>query len=197
MSYSIEPTKSDCYENTACLINKLDIRDEKVLSSIEAKISLAKIAMLSEHPINGNFDFDHYKAIHKFIFEDLYNWAGQKRTVNISKKGTDFVNAQDIDEMSDKIFSRLKNLNYFQNQDFETFVENIVDFYCTTNMLHPFREGNGRTQRVFLQQLIRKNGYEINFSDFDSDLLMIATIQAANGIRDNLIDLFRENINQI
>lgn len=195
MSYSIEPTKSD--ENTACLINKLDIRDEKVLSSIEAKISLAKIAILSEHPINGNFDFDHYKAIHKFIFEDLYNWAGQKRTVNISKKGTDFVNAQDIDEMSDKIFSRLKNLNYFQNQDFETFVENIVDFYCTTNMLHPFREGNGRTQRVFLQQLIRKNGYEINFSDFDSDLLMIATIQAANGIRDNLIDLFRENINQI
>lgn len=194
MSYSIEPSKSDCYENTICLINKLDIRDAEVLSAVEAKITLAKIAMLSEHPIEGSFDFNHYKAIHKFIFEDLYDWAGQERTVNISKKGTVFVEAQEISEIADRIFSRLEKLNYFQNLDFDSFVDNIADFYCTTNMLHPFREGNGRTQRVFLQQLIRKNGYEINFADIDSDLLMIATIQAANGIKDNLINLFKESI---
>lgn len=56
----------------------------------------------------------------------------------------------------------------------------IVDFYCVTNMLHPFREGNGRTQRIFISQLIRYAGYDIDFSAIDPDELMIATIQSAN-----------------
>lgn len=66
------------------------------------------------------------------------------------------------------------------------FVEEIVDFYCVTNELHPFREGNGRTQRAFLTQLIRNAGYDINFADMDTDLLMIATIQSAQGVTDLL-----------
>ena len=74
------------------------------------------------------------------------------------------------------------------------FVDEIVDFYCTTNMLHPFREGNGRTQRLFISQLIRHNGYDFNFSDIDTDELMIATIHSANGVTDFLRDIFLKNI---
>lgn len=74
------------------------------------------------------------------------------------------------------------------------FVENIVDLYCTLNILHPFREGNGRTERIFISQLIRFNGYDIDFSDIDTDYLMFATIQSAQGITDNLVNLFKENI---
>ena len=70
----------------------------------------------------------------------------------------------------------------------------VGDFYCRTNMLHPFREGNGRTQRVFLTQLIRHSGHNINFSTIDTDELMIATIQSANGIVDYLRNLFKESI---
>lgn len=73
---------------------------------------------------------------------------------------------------------------------FNDFIDNIVDFYCVTNMLHPFREGNGRVQRLFIAQLIRFNGYDINFNDIDSDELMIATIQSANGITDQLKEIF-------
>ncbi len=72
MSYSIESITDNCYEGTACLINKLDIRDEKQLEIVESHITLAKISILHQTPLDGNFDFNHYKNIHKFIFEDLY-----------------------------------------------------------------------------------------------------------------------------
>ncbi len=91
-------------------------------------------------------------------------------------------------------FKRLKDKNYFQNQPFNDFIDDIVDFYCTTNMLHPFREGNGRTQRVFITQLIQFNGYSINFDKIDTDELMMATIQSANGITDNLKRIFENAI---
>lgn len=64
------------------------------------------------------------------------------------------------------------------------------------NILHPFREGNGRTERIFISQLIKFNGYDIDFSDIDTDYLMFATIQSAQGITDNLVNLFKENIIQ-
>ncbi len=78
--------------------------------------------------------------------------------------------------------------------DFETFVNNIVDLYCTLNIIHPFREGNGRTERIFISYLIRFNGYDIDFSGIDADSLMIATIQATQGITENLVAIFRDNI---
>ena len=74
------------------------------------------------------------------------------------------------------------------------FVDEIVDFYCSTNALHPFREGNGRTQRAFFTQLIRNAGYEFSFADMDTELLMIATIQSAQGVNDLLEEIFKKNV---
>ena len=90
-----------------------------------------------------------------------------------------------------------KKLNYFKGIDFDNFVDEIVDVYCDTNYIHPFREGNGRTQRVFITQLIRYNGYDIKFSEIDTDYLMLATIQSANGVTDYLKEIFREHIKPI
>lgn len=66
-----------------------------------------------------------------------------------------FAKVCEIESLCNNCFKRLKNKNYFIGLDFESFVENIVDFYCVTNLIHPFREGNGRTQRIFISQLIR------------------------------------------
>lgn len=85
-------------------------------------------------------------------------------------------------------------MNFFRSFDYEDFVDEIVDFYCSTNELHPFREGNGRTQRAFLTQLIRAAGYEIDFSEFDMDLLMLATIKEAQGVTDSLRQFFTNAI---
>lgn len=194
MSYSITPESSDCYENSTCLINKFGITDEKRLALLESKISFAKATELITNYTGGNFDFSHYKSIHKYLFNELYTWAGEIRTVNISKKGTSFVDVNEIESVADACFKRLKDKNYFQNQPFNDFIDDIVDFYCATNMLHPFREGNGRTQRVFITQLIQFNGYSINFDKIDTDELMMATIQSANGITDNLKRIFENAI---
>lgn len=194
MSYSIDSITDDCYEGTTCLVNKFGIKNEKQLSEIEADITFAKTSKLEEIPLKGNFDLEHYKSIHKFLFEDLYSWAGELRKINISKKGTNFANADELEYLCTECFQRLKANNYYRNTDFDSFVENIVDLYCTLNILHPFREGNGRTERIFISQLIRFNGYDIDFSDIDTDYLMFATIQSAQGITDNLVNLFKENI---
>lgn len=112
----------------------------------------------------------------------------------MSKKGTRFIPASQINDMAKRVFDRLNRMNNLVGQAQDDFVVNVTDFYCSTNMLHPFREGNGRTQRAFLQQLIRNAGYDLRFSEIDPDELMIATIQAANGINDSLLNLFREHI---
>lgn len=192
MGYKLESIEDNCYPGTTCLVNKLNIRDEEQLSEIESYITLAKISVLQQQPIKGDFDFEHYKAIHRFLFEELYDWAGKIRDVNIAKKGTSFVKAEDIEEIARACFSRLKEHNFFKNLNREEFVECITDFYCVTNNLHPFREGNGRAQRVFLSQLANNAGYELDFSAADSDELMIATIQAANGVSNYLKDLILE-----
>ncbi|MDO4609013.1 MAG: Fic family protein, partial [Clostridia bacterium] len=111
-------------------------------------------------------------------------------------KGTNFVDCSEIEKIANMCFERLKNKNYFKELNFDDFVENIVDFYCTTNMLHPFREGNGRTQRIFITQLIRYCGYDIDFAEIDPDELMVATINSANGVTDLLKQIFKANIKQ-
>ena len=133
--------------------------------------------------------------IHSAIrFEDIYEWAGMVRTIDMSKKGTRFTRASRIVELAERIFGRLNHMDNFVGLETEEFLNEITDFYCSTNMLHPFREGNGRTQRAFLQQLIRNAGYDLSFAAMDPDELMIATIQASNGVTDGLHRLLMENI---
>ena len=194
MGYSIDPISENCYPDTMVLINKLDIHDEETLNEAETLATFINASKLEEHPLEGAFDFTHYKAIHYFLFSDIYDWAGQIRTVNISKKGTKFCEADEIEERAALIFGRSKERNFFQSLPHDAFVDEVVDFYCATNDLHPFREGNGRAQRAFLTQLIRNAGYDINFADMDVDLLMIATIQAENGVTDLLRNVLGEGI---
>jgi len=90
MGYSLDPIADNCYTDTTILINKLDIKDEALLNEVEATLVSAKTAIWENEPLSNTFDFVHYKVIHRFLFEDLYEWAGQIRTVDISKKGTRF-----------------------------------------------------------------------------------------------------------
>ena len=194
MAYSMDPIQDGCYPGTAVLVNKFDIREEAKLNEVEAVLVSARSAEWTNQPRADSFDFAHYKAAHRFLFSDLYDWAGQIRKVNISKKGTDFCPAADIVQQGKLAFDRLKQQNYFKGLPHGSFVDEITDFYCATNYLHPFREGNGRTQRAFLAQLIRSAGYDINWSDMDGDLLMIATIQSAQGVTDLLRQVLGDEI---
>ena len=194
MPYELDPLPDNCYPGTTILINKLNIKDENEFIKAETLSTFINSSRLEVEPLEGNFDFEHYKAVHKFLFDEFYDWAGQIRTVNISKKGTRFCPFDNIEERAGAIFTRLRKYDYFRNLTKPEFITEIVDFYCVTNELHPFREGNGRSQRSFLTQLIRNAGYDINFSDIDIELLMIATIQSANGVIDLLENIFNKAI---
>lgn len=114
--------------------------------------------------------------------------------MDLSKRGTRFCPAQEIETRAELIFARLRQLDFLRGMEHGNFVEELTDFYCSINELHPFREGNGRTQRLFLSQLVRNAGYTLNFSEVDGDLLMFATIQAAQGVTDLLRQLLGETI---
>ena len=193
MNYSLDPSFANCYEGTTCLINKLDIRDEYKLSEVEAQITFAKASMLDDEPIEGDFDFEHFKKIHEFLFCDLYDWAGQVRTVNLSKKRTKFTDFHSIKSVANACFNKISN-GYLNDLNFDEFATCIAELYHDINRIHPFREGNGRTERIYFTQLIRHYGYDINFTDVDTDELMIATIHASLGVMDFLIDFFKEAI---
>ena len=197
MAYSLEPLSDDCYPGTAVLVNKLGIGDGQKLAQVEADITKLRIAQWEICPLVDTFDFENYKAVHRYLFGDLYDWAGQVRTMNLAKKGTHFCPAEKIEERGKLIFDRLQRLNYLRGMEHGDFVRELTDFYCSTNELHPFREGNGRTQRVFLSQLARNAGYSLNFSEIDGDSLMIATIQSAQGVRDLLKQVLGDAIQPI
>ena len=190
MGYTLDSAATDCYPETTVLINRFNLQTQGELDAVEAALVTAKASQWEEKPQCTTFDFAHYKAIHKYLFGELYSWAGEIRTINISKKGTQFCPANEIERVGKAVFERLAARQYFAGLPREAFVQELVDFYQRTNELHPFREGNGRTQRVFLAQLAQNAGYRLDFGCIDPDELMIATIYAVQGVEQPLQDLF-------
>ena len=189
MPYSMESLKDNCYDGTTCLVNKLNIRDEKVLQQVESSITLVKFSYLMSNPLPGSYDFEYYREIHRYLFGDLYDWAGEIRTINLSKKGTSFMKAEQIEASANACFERINSLD-FSKMSHDELIEEFADFYNTLNLIHPFREGNGRTQRLYFTQWMRHLGYDVNLSEIDKDVLMFATIYAAQGIMDGLKEIF-------
>lgn len=190
--YSMEGTQKDCYPDTTVLVNKLGIKKQEELNSIERQFVLLRSSQVEKEAVFENVSFDFYKSLHKQLFGDLYEWAGTVRNINISKKGTVFCNADDIEKTGKLKFQRLAELNYLKKLNKSTFLDELSELYHDLNMLHPFREGNGRTLRLFVTLLVRNAGYNLNFSECDSDLLMIATIKAAQGDLSLLREVFAE-----
>jgi len=190
----MDSTNLDCYDGTFVLINKLDIRSQEELDNVEQTITAINAAEIEELQEFVNVDFNYYKNLHYRIFGDLYEWAGKVREINISKKATYFCRYDDIEPLAEKCFARLKKMNFFADLPFDKFIEELTELYCTLNFYHPFREGNGRVQRLFLTLLIRNAGYDINFADIDADELMVATIKSVTGDIFALKDILYNNI---
>lgn len=194
MSYSLEPLQNDCYENSSVLINKFNLKDEKHLKIMEQSITSMQIAQAYINIPFENVDFDFYKKLHQYVFEDIYEWAGKVRNVDMSKKGTNFCPKEKIEECGNKIFDRLKNNYFLTNYCDDDFIDEFTNLYCDLNYLHPFREGNGRVQRLFLSMLLADMNKRLDFYEIDKDLLMIATIKSVSGDIFMLRDIFKEHI---
>jgi cell filamentation protein len=194
MSYSVNSLTDGCYPGTNVLVNKLDIHNQSDLDEAETLTFLVQSAQLEASAPSGPLDFTYYKSLHSTLFSPLYHWAGQLRTVNISKKGTNFCPASELERCGEAFFARLQESNEFSGLPRKQLIDALAEAYHSLNMLHPFREGNGRTQRLFFTILIQRAGYNIDFSACDPDELMMATIYAAQGVSDFLQAFFDRNV---
>jgi cell filamentation protein len=161
--YECDWDSAYCYPESSVLINKLGILDEETLWEAERQLSSISILEILSKPIAGRFDFKHLRAIHKAIFKDIYPWAGNLRTVNISK-GNLFCLPAHLEVYGNGIFEKLIFENYLESESQAALPEKLARYLCEINMLHPFREGNGRAQRVFIEYLARNSGLHAEFS---------------------------------
>ena len=184
-----------CYPGTKVLINKFGIKDKEKLEAVELDLAGLRILELKDNPIKGSFDLEHLKSIHKYIFQDIYNWAGQLRTIEISK-GIWFARSDFIISEGQRIFNELKDENYISHLPFDKFCKKLAYYKAEINMLHPFREGNGRAIREFVRSLAEYNGYELDFSTMDKNQYIKAMVQSSYDT-EPLKELFANNMIQV
>lgn len=167
-----------CYPGTNILINKLDLHDSNKLFKLEKQIVLAKSYILRQNTKIHTFDKKHFLEIHKFLFCDLYPFAGKFRTENISKGEFTFASWEFIESELDKLLLELKNENYLENYDKEKLSVRLAYYLSELNVLHPFREGNGRTIREFIRELAYKNGYVLDLRKSTAKEIFDASVKS-------------------
>jgi len=170
------------------LRNKFGLTDQASLNREETNAAMARWMLLKLNPFKGNFDSTHLKAIHSFLFRDVYDWAGQYRTVPLAKAGfagggqiTRFCLPELIEVELLKVFRELANAQFLQGLPRKEFSSKSAVLLSEINRIHPFREGNGRTQRLFVSQLAQRLGFELHFEVVTRDRLVQASILSANG----------------
>lgn len=146
------------YPGTDVLVNRLGIRDARALHEMEHLVALAR--SLSGVP-EGGFDYAHLKAIHRHLFQDLYDWAGEERSVSIQKGSTRFATPAYLGKNAARLFKALHDQGLFTGLRPEEFADKAGAFFAELNILHPFREGNGRAMRIFLRQLAQRAGHAL------------------------------------
>ena len=156
------------YPGSDVLRNRPGIRDAGHLQSFEYRRTAERSLELGERPIQGRLDFAHFKAIHKHLFGDVYDWAGESRTVSITKGTSTFAMPRQIEGYGGLVFSELAKEQHLRGLTQERFVQRLAFHFSEINALHPFREGNGRTTRAFLNQLANEAGFSIDYTQVDA-----------------------------
>ena len=174
LSYEYEIDDYYCYPNSSVLKNKLNIEDEKALSEAEREITAIKTLELIDRPLKGELDFNYIKRLHRHLFSDIYVWAGELRRIDISK-GNIFCQYELIEVNSEVLFNELKTENYLEGLDKDTITKRLAHYLGDLNTIHPFREGNGRVQRLFIRELASRMGYLVNFDGITTEEMIQAS----------------------
>lgn len=139
--YGVGGDTQYCYANSDVLINKLGITDEDGLEVAEVELTQARIEQFE--PDFDDILLSALRAIHRHLFQDVYSWAGELRTVDISKGGTRFANVSRIEPEAEKLFRQLKKENYLVDSSRNIFVSRLAHYYSELNVIHPFETAMG------------------------------------------------------
>ena len=165
------------------LKNKLNIKDQVVLDRAERRLSFDRAI---EGIPEGNFDLKHLQDIHHHLFQDIYEWAGEIRQIEFHKGGNMFMPSNRIEMGMHDVHNRLKAQNFLRDLPEEEFVKQAGVIIGDVNHIHPFREGNGRTQLQYLKQLGKQAGYNVDLTRFEKEEWIKASIQSHDGDYDRM-----------
>ncbi|MEM7799045.1 MAG: Fic family protein [Chloroflexota bacterium] len=165
-----------CYPPDYSVLKNLPgYRDQSQLDAFERAATLER----SRQGIpTGNFDLKHLQAIHGHLFQDVYAWAGKLRTVEIEKGGHQFQFRQYIETGMADIYKRLKDDNFLKGRSAEAFAKGAGEIIGDVNYVHPFRDGNGRTQLQYLKLLGAQAGHELDLARLERSSWIEASREA-------------------
>jgi len=155
------------YPKIGILRNLLDITDQEVLLFVESVAVTKRIQELYENPIKIK-GIESLFEIHRYLFQDIYSWAGKKRNVEISKDGKQFFPTTHFENAYRFIDTLLYDYKKTRKNNKQQLVEKLAEILDNINYLHPFREGNGRTQREFVRLLALEKGLTLNLNPPDN-----------------------------
>lgn len=191
-SYSYGHDDTYCYNDSDVLKNKLNIKDAEKLYELERHITDLKTGIVyqmadKKRVIGKSF----FMSIHKILFEDIYDWAGKIRTVDISK-GTLFCRTFAISAELERVFKELADEKYLQICEEDELVYRMSYFLSELNAIHPFREGNGRTQRLFMEIIAYKAGYYLDFSEVTDKEMIEASYESFHRDYEKMNSIFKK-----
>lgn len=182
-----------CYSGSTVLKNKLNIHDAEELETAEREITVFALSNIQYSP--PPYTLDNFKSLHFALFSELYEWAGEQRDVDIAKGGTRFCTCSRIEAEALKLFTSLHNNDWLNGLTRPNFCEKLAEFYCEFNMIHPFREGNGRVQRLFFEHLALNAGYTLDWNDIDPQEWINANIDGVAVNYDPMATIFHRIVN--
>lgn len=180
-----------CYANSSVLKNKAGLTTQDALDEFETAMTFAR----AEEPLPvGRLSATHYRAIHQHLFQDVYVWAGKYRMVRLSKGDSAFCYPEYIAAEMKRVFAWLKDHRYLQELSTSGFAADAAHFLAELNAVHPFREGNGRTQLTFLALLADRAGHLLNLHKLNPKDTLAAMIESFKGNEKPLVALLRRLI---
>lgn len=181
---------------TGVLRNRLGCIDAGRLAQAEADLSYAALAELAVCVLPGRYDLYHLQTFHRYIFRDIYVWAGELRTV-IAKSAL-FCLPQFIEAAAEQIFGQLADADHhLHGLSREPFVARLVHYYAEVNALRPFRKGNGRSQRAFFRQLAADAGWRLDWSQLDAHRNTAASAASMSGALEPLATMLDQLVTPI
>lgn len=190
MPYELE---ADPYidPDTGILRNLLSLTKIEELEKAEADITTSAILDLTKHPVPGNFDLAHLQAIHRELFKLIYLWAGELRTVEVTKGSTKFAGVEFLEQAAKQVFGSLHAESLLKELPDKAYAERLAHYYSEINILHPFRDGNGRTERVFFTLLAAESNRRIAWKLMGPEENLTASIAAYTGDDTKLVRMFQ------
>lgn len=179
MTNSYWNTESDPYQypDSPILKNLPDIRDADSLEVFEQRATALRLDEMIAAIADGPIQLEAWQTIHRILFQDVYDWAGQIRTVQLAKGNTVFALPEHIEAEAKRIFDKFGREN-FATLSRDVLISKLAYYFGELNVLHPFREGNGRTQKLLFDEIVRRYGYSIDWAKMGVDTLLKAVIAA-------------------